>query len=331
MKLKKLFLMSSLLILFNISTVKAEHITYVVKTGDSLWKISKAYSTTVNSILKLNNLSESDYIYPGQKLTIETYNTQNLITYTVKHGDTLWKISKFYNSSIDSLVSLNNISELNYIYPGQKLLVQPTIHIVNYSVKSNDNLWSIAQEYNTTMNAILESNMLSSSTIMPGQILTIPVNSTSIVKPIGITMYAKRQSDSYGDIYTWENARRLFTVDTKGTLKDIETGIWFNIKYYGGSNHADIVPLTKNDTNKMKTIFPTWSWEYKRPMILYFSQGNINYQLAVSVTGMPHSTTNIYDNGVNGHFDLYFYNSTSHVNNTKDSIHQANILKANGK
>lgn len=255
-------------------------------------------------------------------------------TYTVKSGDSLWKIATKYNTSVDSLLKLNNLSINNYIYPGQTLIVNSTqssnVQTVNYKVNTSDNLWAISQKYNTSMYAIYKSNMLSSYTIMPGQILTIPVNSTEIVAPKGIEMMRKRANDKYGDLYTWENARRIFTVDTNATLIDIETGIFFNVKYYGGSNHADIVPLTKQDTSKMKQIYGSWSWNSKRPMVLHFKQGNTFYQLAVSVTGMPHSTTNVYDNGVSGHFDMYFYNSTSHVNNSISSVHQQNVLSANG-
>ncbi|WP_392486486.1 LysM peptidoglycan-binding domain-containing protein [Haloimpatiens sp. FM7315] len=261
--------------------------------------------------------------------------TQN---YTVKSGDTIFKIANYFNTSTSSIIQLNKLSNPDIIFVGQTLKIESAKNIenvkvstINYTVKSGDNLWSIAKTYNTSMDTIFKSNLLSSYTIMPGQILTIPINSTIPVKPIGISIYSKRINNSFGDIYTFENARRLFTVDTIGTLKDLSTGISFDIKYYGGSNHADIVPLTKIDTNNMKKVFGSWSWNNKKPMILYFKQGETYYQLSVSVTGMPHSTTNIYDNGISGHFDMYFYNSTSHVNNSLDSTHQANILKASGR
>ncbi|MFD3156397.1 LysM peptidoglycan-binding domain-containing protein [Haloimpatiens sp. FM7330] len=313
-------------------------VNYTVKSGDTLWKLAQKFNTSVSSITHLNNIKDSTPLYIGQNLLIDNRSTNsNIITYTIKSGDTLWKLAQKFNTSTSSIIELNNLKNPSSLYIGQNLLIEDNssdiknVETTNYTVQSGDNLWSISEKFNTSMDAIVKSNMLSSNIIMPGQILTIPVNSTEIVKPIGISMYAKRVNDYYGDIYTWENARRIFTVDTVGTLKDTSTGISFNVKYYGGSNHADIVPLTKEDTNKMKQIFPTWSWSYKRPMVLYFTQGGVKYQLAVSLTGMPHSTTNIYDNGVSGHFDMYFYNSTSHVNNTMDSAHQSNVFKASGR
>ncbi|GAA0739929.1 LysM peptidoglycan-binding domain-containing protein [Clostridium oceanicum] len=258
--------------------------------------------------------------------------------YVVKSGDSLWKISKRFNSSIANLYSANHLSNYN-LYPGQVIYVPPNniyinavnIKTSNYTVQSNDNIWSISKKFNTSIDAIMKSNMLVTNTLMPGQTLTIPVNSKSTVLPKGITIYKNKINYNYGDVYTWKNAMRVWTVNTTGTLKDLYTGISFNVKYYGGSNHSDVVPLTLQDTNKLKKIVPKWSWSAKRPMILYFRKNGMNYQMAVSFTGFPHSTTNIYNNGVNGHFDLYFYNSKGHSNPKTDPTAQKNILKASGR
>jgi hypothetical protein len=66
-------------------------------------------------------------------------------------------------------------------------------------------------------------------------------------------------------------------------------------------------------------------------MLLNFTKGGVSYQMAVSLTGMPHSSTDNYTNGMAGHCDLYFYNSVGHTDPVIDPVHQANILKANGK
>lgn len=333
-------ILTALFLLSTASTAKAATINYTVKSGDSLWTISQYYKTTVSSITTVNNLTSSSYIYPGQVLKVED-NRISTSTYTVVSGDSLWKISLKFNTTVDKIVKANNLINTT-IYIGQTLTIPSstpptaspvqTVETTNYKVASGDNLWSIAQKFNTSMDAIQKSNMLATNILMPGQILTIPVNSTQIVKPVGITMYKARVNNNYGDIYTWENGRRLFTVGETGTLRDLKTGINFNVKYYGGSNHADIVPLTKDDTAKLKQLYPTWSWSAMRPMVLTFNQGGTNYQIAVSVTGMPHSTTDMYaSNGIDGHFDMYFYNSTSHVSNEMSPTHQNNILIANGQ
>ena len=43
---------------------------YVVKKGDTLWKLAKKFNTTVNDIATINNIENPDLIYPNQKLII---------------------------------------------------------------------------------------------------------------------------------------------------------------------------------------------------------------------------------------------------------------------
>ena len=64
----------------------------------------------------LNNLT-SDTIYVGQKLKIN-----NIINYTVKKGDSLWKIAKSYKTTINDIVNLNNLKSTTIII-GQVLLI----------------------------------------------------------------------------------------------------------------------------------------------------------------------------------------------------------------
>lgn len=306
--------------------------TYNVVSGDTLWKISNNFNVSVDQLKKWNRLS-NDIIYIGQTLKLTP-------VHVVQAGESLWSISRMYGTTIDNLMKLNNLST-NTIYVGQTLKIDGIVEqvpqevnkveTVNHVVKSGENLWTIAQKYNTSMDAIKKSNMLASDVLMPNQTLTVPVNSTEIVKPVGITIMKTRINDNFGDIYTWENAMRLWTTGTIGQVRDLETGKTFNVKYYGGSNHSDVVPVTKADTEIIQSIYGSWSWSKKRPMVLNFEKGGVKYQMAVSLTGMPHSTTDIYDNGMNGHLDMYFYNSLGHSNEVIDQVHQSNVLKANGQ
>ncbi|WP_317368475.1 LysM domain-containing protein, partial [uncultured Tyzzerella sp.] len=44
--------------------------SYVVQSGDTLWDLAKKFNTTVDDIVKLNDIENPDLIYPGQKLLI---------------------------------------------------------------------------------------------------------------------------------------------------------------------------------------------------------------------------------------------------------------------
>ena len=99
----------------------SDYIIYTVVKGDTLSSIAKRYNTTVSELARLNNIENVNLIYIGQRLKIPK-NT-NYITYTVVRGDTLWNIARRYNTTVDTLVKLNNIKNPNLIYVGQKLKI----------------------------------------------------------------------------------------------------------------------------------------------------------------------------------------------------------------
>lgn len=106
-------------------------ITYTVQRGNTLSQIARAYGVTVNHIVELNNIQNPNLIYPGQKLRItESTNStlnpvvqSNYYTYTVRRGDTLWRISRRYRVSVRYLAMVNNIQNPNLIYSGQVLQI----------------------------------------------------------------------------------------------------------------------------------------------------------------------------------------------------------------
>jgi LAS superfamily LD-carboxypeptidase LdcB len=91
------------------------NIVYTVKSGDTLYKIAQSTGTSVELLMKLNNLRSST-IFPGQQL--KTREVED--SYTVKAGDTLYSISRNFNISILKLKEINNLTG-DTIYPGQKL------------------------------------------------------------------------------------------------------------------------------------------------------------------------------------------------------------------
>lgn len=96
-------------------------ITYMVQKGDSLYSIARKYSTTIDKIKDLNNLT-TNLLSIGQVLLIPT-NTNLETTYTVQKGDSLYSIAKKYNTTIDKLKQLNNLTS-NLLSIGQILIVR---------------------------------------------------------------------------------------------------------------------------------------------------------------------------------------------------------------
>ena len=86
---------------------------YVVKSGDSLWSIANRYNTTVNELKNLNNLT-SNNLSIGQVLKLPSNNISDTgNTYVVKSGDSLWNIANRYNTTVNELKSLNNLTSNN--------------------------------------------------------------------------------------------------------------------------------------------------------------------------------------------------------------------------
>ena len=95
--------------------------TYIVKSGDSLWKIANRFNTTVDAIVNLNNLT-TNLLQIGQELKIPTSGTSSNRVYVVKSGDSLWKIANLYNTTVDAIKKLNSL-KTNTLQIGQELLI----------------------------------------------------------------------------------------------------------------------------------------------------------------------------------------------------------------
>jgi lysozyme len=100
---------------------------YTVKSGDSLSVLARRFNTTVQAIARANGISNTSHIYVGQKLIIPTgYAYPPSVYgfyYTVKAGDTLSEIAKWYGVSLHTLAAVNGISNVSHIYVGQRIYI----------------------------------------------------------------------------------------------------------------------------------------------------------------------------------------------------------------
>ncbi len=161
-------------------STSGEFINYTVKAGDSLYKIANAYNTTVNAIMNVNNLT-SNALQVGQVLKIPTTvneETKDYINYTVKSGDSLYKIANNYNTTVDEIKKLNNLTsnnlQINQVLKIPTTSQQDTTSYINYTVKSGDSLYKIANNYKTTVDEIKKLNNLTSNNLQINQVLKIP-------------------------------------------------------------------------------------------------------------------------------------------------------------
>ena len=92
---------------------------YVVRPGDTLYRIANRYGVSIQAIVESNSLQQIPYLVPGQALVIPSTET----AYRILPGDTLWAISRKFNVSVGSMAALNNISPNSTIYPGMVLII----------------------------------------------------------------------------------------------------------------------------------------------------------------------------------------------------------------
>ena len=147
-------------------------VVYVVKAGDSLWKIANSYGVSVSDLKSANNL-KSDTLSIGQQLKIPSGGVSNTI-YVVKAGDSLWKIANSYGVSVSELKSANNLSS-DVLSIGQQLKIPNSgSNGIVYVVKAGDSLWKIANNYGVSVDSIKKLNNLTSNLLSIGQQLKIP-------------------------------------------------------------------------------------------------------------------------------------------------------------
>ncbi len=218
------------------SSSSATSKSYTVASGDTLYRIAANNGVSVANLKSWNSLS-GDIIYVGQKLAIKggsstttststttsssTASTVKLATttsttgqtYTVKSGDTLYRVATSNGVSVANLKTWNNLTS-DLIYVGQKLAlksgtstaassststsssakstqttVATTTSDQTYKVVSGDTLYKISKKYNVTVAELKTWNNLSNENILVGQTLTVQKEATYTVKS-GDTLYA---------------------------------------------------------------------------------------------------------------------------------------------
>ncbi|MDE2748307.1 MAG: LysM peptidoglycan-binding domain-containing protein [Chloroflexota bacterium] len=131
---------------------------YIIRRGDSLFDIARRFNTTVEALKQANSITDEALIMAGHVLLIPAPAATAVTVYEVQPGDTLFAISKRFNTSIEILQGLNAIDDASAIVAGQSILA-PAIdenNFVVYTVDSDESLFSIARRFGTTV-AVLQS------------------------------------------------------------------------------------------------------------------------------------------------------------------------------
>ena len=160
---------------------EGEENVYIVQKGDTLYSVAMANNTTVDELKRINNLT-SNILSTGQLLKIPSALLPES-TYIVKKGDSLYSIANKYNTTIDELKRINNLTS-NILSIGQVLKlpsdkvsdIEKEENTISYTVQKGDSLYSIARKYSTTIDKIKDLNNLTTNLLSIGQVLLIPTD-----------------------------------------------------------------------------------------------------------------------------------------------------------
>jgi LysM repeat protein len=178
-------------------TLPPNQTRHTVEAGEAISNIAKQYGTTTKAILEANGLNASSIINVGDELIIplpvaNTSTPTPTLTpsptpfeYTVRTADTLSAIAKKFDTTVETLMAVNGITDATSLRVGTKLIIsQPpdfeaTMAYETYEVKQGDTLFTLSARYGVTVAEIKEVNKLESDNLRVGQELRFPVGTAT--------------------------------------------------------------------------------------------------------------------------------------------------------
>ncbi|RLD80046.1 MAG: hypothetical protein DRJ15_08005 [Bacteroidetes bacterium] len=193
------------------------YIFHIVRSGETLYGISRIYDVKLDGLKKANpgweaGLSPGQYVKIPMKemvvanpvnkeVTISEVQPQEekkFYEHVVKEKETLYGIARIYRMSIDSLASFNP-GLTDKIFPGEVIRIPLTVNPDNYithRVREKTKLKKIATKYAVSVTAMKEANPAFRSRVYPGDMLLIPVGPPSATPPGDVQIVVDTPDDT---------------------------------------------------------------------------------------------------------------------------------------
>lgn len=131
---------------------------YVVSPGDTIDTIAARYNTTAQNLYAINSfLNPNEPLTVGQRIIIPVPRMDMFEYYTIKKGDSLYKISRNYDINAEELAKLNGLDPSDYLYEGQVLIV-PKQGVKVLITEEGDTFAKIGRKLDSNFEQILLQN-----------------------------------------------------------------------------------------------------------------------------------------------------------------------------
>ena len=126
------------------------------------------------------------------------------------------------------------------------------------------------------------------------------------------------------EMLEWSVVRDILPRNTPVTIIDVRTGLSYQVISFSHGSHADVFPVTPEDTAIMRQAFGgRWTWT-PRPILVVVGERTI----AASINGMPHGGGVNRGNNMNGHVCIHFLGSRTHNGNRSHENDHQNAVRA---
>ena len=141
---------------------------YLIEKGENISTIAKKFLTKESVLMEINNIPFPDYFREGKEIIVPINKDKYFEYYTIKKGDSLYKIAREKNINPELLALLNGLNPEDYIYPDQQIMV-PKSNYSYYVTAEGDTIDIILKKFNVDKDTFMKQN--ETIYLMPGQLL----------------------------------------------------------------------------------------------------------------------------------------------------------------